>query len=277
MVSTLRPQPPTVLSSSANPLVRRILALREKRSARRDEGACWVEGERELTLALRAGWPCQTLVGVVGAPLPEALLSHLPDQALAQVVRVESALWSRLVLRDSTESWGAILTVPERREAAELAVRRGASCLVLDQVEKPGNVGAVLRSADATGVQVVWLCGSSTPDVGNPNVIRASLGTVFSVLCVAAAAEDVRDLLHEAGRRIVAVTPDGAQLWQPGQLARDDVLVLGSEARGVAELWRQASAERLALPMDGQANSLNVAQCATVLLYDQRWGQASAT
>lgn len=253
--------------------MRRIVTLREKRALRREEQRCWVEGERELELALRAGWQLDTLVGVVGAVLPESVLARLSTAQLGSVIRVESALWPRLAMRDSTEHWGAIVQIPDRMSAARELVRRGAGCLVLDGVEKPGNIGAVLRSADATGVQVVWLCGASVPDIGNPNLIRASLGTVFSVNCVAAPSDDVRELLHESGRRIVAVTPDSAEIWRPGQLQRTDVLVFGSEAQGVSALWREAAAGRLALPMEGQANSLNIAQCATVLLYDQRWGQ----
>lgn len=273
----MRPTTTTVRSSASNPLIKRIVTLREKRALRREEACCWVEGERELAMALRSGWELETLVGVVDAVLPESLLTYLSTPQLSAVIRVERSLWPKLVLRDSTESWGGIVRVPDRVELARQAVLAGQSCLVLDGVEKPGNIGAVLRSADAACVRVVWLCGDAVPDIGNPNLIRGSLGTVFSVLCVSASSEDVRDMLHEAGRRILAVTPDGAELWRPGQLQRDDVLVFGSESHGVSTLWREAAADRVALPMEGQANSLNIAQCATVLLYDQRWGQATRT
>jgi TrmH family RNA methyltransferase len=145
--------------------------------------------------------------------------------------------------------------------------------VVTEDVEKPGNVGAILRSADAAGADAVIAVGGT--DLFNPNVIRASVGTVFSVPVASAPAADVASSLRAAGVRIVASRVDATDLHIDTDLTGPLAIVLGSEATGLSDAWRGADVAAVRLPMVGAADSLNVSAAAAVLLYEA-WRQRRA-
>jgi TrmH family RNA methyltransferase len=145
--------------------------------------------------------------------------------------------------------------------------------VVTEDVEKPGNVGAILRSADAVGADAVIAAGGT--DLFNPNVIRASVGTVFSVPVASAPAGDVAAWLRARGIRIVASRVDAAALHVESDLTGPLAIVLGSEAVGLSDAWRGADIDGVRLPMLGTADSLNVSAAAAVLLYEA-WRQRRA-
>ena len=145
--------------------------------------------------------------------------------------------------------------------------------LLVEGIEKPGNLGAILRTADATGMAGVIVCDGRT-DPANPAVIRASLGTVFTVPLAFASSDQVIDWCHAGGRRVAAAMPTGERLWHQAHLAGNVAILLGSEAHGISPLWQQAAALKtisftsIRLPMVGSADSLNVSATAAVLAYE---------
>jgi TrmH family RNA methyltransferase len=266
------------ITSPANPRVRAAAALRAA-EARRDTGLTLVDGRRECERAVAAGVEVDELF--VAA---EVFARSRPDNAAfadwiggltGQGVRITAVAerpFERLAFGGRNEGVVAVV----RWQAAALAAvtfATGRPVLVVEGVEKPGNLGAILRTADAAGLAGVVVCDGRT-DAANPAVIRASLGTVFAVpLAVSTTAEAIR-WCGEQGRRVVAATPSGGLLWHDADLAGSTAILLGSEAYGITPAWQQAAAaggialDTVRLPMHGAADSLNLSATAAVLAYE---------
>ena len=266
------------ITSPANPRVRAAAALRDA-DTRRETGLTLVDGRRECERAVAAG------VEVVELFVAEEVVARSrPDSAAfadwmggltgrgVRITALAERPFDRLAFGSRNEGVVAVV----RWRAATLAAVAFATdrpVLVIEGVEKPGNLGAILRTADATGVAGVVVCDGRT-DPANPAVIRASLGTVFAVpLAVASTAETIR-WCGAHGRRVVAATPAGSLLWHDADLAGRTAILLGSEAYGITPAWQQAAAaggiafDTVRLPMRGAADSLNLSATAAVLAYE---------
>jgi TrmH family RNA methyltransferase len=255
----------SVITSVHNPLVRSTLALsrRAERDARR---LTVVEGVREVLAAVSRVTPETVLVCRERlAPSLEPALIEL-DIRGCRMVQVSPAVFERLAYRD--DSGGVVLVVPAfAMTLSRLSLPSDPLVLVLDGVEKPGNVGAILRTADAAGASAVVVTGEGT-DLHNPNVIRASLGAVFTVPVAQAGVAETVSWCRAKGLRIVAADPAGADVFQADVLDNGLALVLGSEARGISHEWRAGVDATVAIPMRGHVDSLNVSAAAAVLLFE---------
>jgi TrmH family RNA methyltransferase len=266
------------ITSPSNPRVRAAAALRAA-DARRDTGLTLVDGRRECARAVAAGAEvvelfvattvftrsrpdsgafAEWLGGLTGRGTPLSIVAEKPFERLAFGSRNEGVV---AVVR-----WQAAAL-----DAVTFAVDRPV--LVIEGVEKPGNLGAILRTADAAGLAGVVVCDGRT-DPANPAVIRASLGTVFAVpLAVGTTVETIRWCASH-GRRVVAATPTGQLLWHEAALAGNTAVLLGSEAHGITPAWQQAATagsiafDTVRLPMHGVADSLNLSVTAAVLAYE---------
>jgi RNA methyltransferase, TrmH family len=256
------PAAPSVLTSLKNPRVRAAAALRE-RAAREETGLTLVDGLRELTRALAGG------ASVVEVFVDDA---RLDDDGRETVLR---AAWSgAIVVRvsgaygDRSEGVVATVRIPNLSLEA-LRLPSDALVVVVEGVEKPGNIGAVLRSADAAGASAVVAANPRT-DLFNPNAIRASLGTLFTVPVAAGSSPAVRSRLARDGLTIVAARVDAALVYTDVDLGGPLAIVLGSEAEGLTAAWDGEGVTPVRLPMLGVADSLNVSIAAAVLLYEAR-------
>ncbi|MGD9932903.1 MAG: TrmH family RNA methyltransferase [Dehalococcoidia bacterium] len=237
--------------------------LRERRHRDR-EGLMLVEGRDELTLALDAGVRPVTLFATgehAGSPLAERCA-----QLGADVLEVTEEVFAKLAYREHPDGWVAVARIPETTLERIEAWGRPL-ILVVDGVEKPGNLGAMLRTADAAGATAVILSDAGT-DPFNPNVVRASKGTVFSVPLAVADANGVIEWLRERDIAIVVATPESAALYSDADLSGSVALVVGAEDTGVSGAWREAARVAVTIPMAGRVNSLNVATAAALLLYE---------
>lgn len=254
-----------VITSSSNPQLRRLERLREGRFRRR-QGQFLVDGLREIRRAVAAGLPWIELyvrhrhVDQPGWPGHDLAAAARADERL---VCVSDTAFAKLAFGDRDEGAVALFATPERPLEA-LTLPRDPLVVVLDGVEKPGNVGAVFRSADAAGADAVICCGWSG-DLFNPNLIRSSLGTVFSMPAATGTRDAVAVWLDQRQIRPLAARVEAAQsLWATdmrGPLA----IVLGSEAEGLQGGW---DCQGVAIPMAGRADSLNVSVTAAVLLFE---------
>jgi TrmH family RNA methyltransferase len=254
-----------IITSAQNPRIKAALRLRERRHRDR-EGLCLVEGFDELSLAVEAGADveCLFMEPRAGAgPAAESLLARLRG---AEVLETAEDAFARLSYRENPDGWAAVVKTPSRA-LEDLEVGASPLLLVVDGVEKPGNLGAMLRTADAAGVSGVILSGAGT-DAWNPNVIRASRGAVFSVpLAIAAPDEAIAWLrVHEAA--IVAADPGGSPPYFDSDLAGSVAIVVGAEDQGLSGAWRAAASSMVGIPMTGRVNSLNVATAAALLLFE---------
>lgn len=268
--------PVPTIDSPSNPRLRAAMALRE-RGERDATGLTLVDGTRESLRAIQHGAEVMQLF------MCPALLVSPDGRRLLQATDGGTALGGRRV--DVSERAFEHLAYGDRADGIVLVVRTPSTRLedlrlpsaplvvVTEDVEKPGNVGAILRTADAVGASAVIAVGGT--DLFNPNVIRASIGTIFSVPVATGSAADVAAWLRAAGVRIVASRVDASDLYVDAALTGSVAIVMGSEARGLSETWRGPDVAGVRLPMLGGADSLNVSVAAAVLLYEA-WRQRRA-
>lgn len=261
-------KPPLVITSPANPRVKALVRLRGRRE-RRELGLVIVEEPLVIRRALDAGvaaveaWACPQQMATATA----ALYADL-QAAGVPAVEVPPVVMDKVAYRDGSE--GLLLVARDRAAGLGdlvLPADRPALVVVLENVEKPGNLGAVLRIADGAGAGAV-LCTGAGADPGNPNCLRASRGAAFSVPAVEAPVGAAAAWLRERGIAIVAATPQGGRPWDEADLTGPVALVLGAEHEGLSPAWLAAADRRVALPMAGTGDSLNVAATAAVLLYE---------
>ena len=260
---------PDRITSVANPRLKAAAALRETRERRRT-GRTLVDGAREARRALDAGVPvveafvCESLLAGADAV---AALAAVRERAIP-VVDVGEAAFGKLAFGDRAE--GIVLVVswaPRSLDALELPP--DPFLLVVEGVEKPGNLGAVLRTADGAGVDAV-IAASPRTDLSNPNVVRASAGTLFASAVASAPSEQVRAWLRERGIRTIAARVDASRSYADATLTGPLALVLGAEDQGLSDVWTDDDIDGVRLPMHGVADSLNVSVTAAVLAYEAR-------
>ncbi|MBO7544723.1 MAG: RNA methyltransferase [Bacteroidales bacterium] len=256
------------VTSPSNPKLKRLLALQEKSSLRRSEGLFVVEGRRETENLLEAGFVPETLfICRELFPLPEFLLEKAaganPDLL---VVELPKALYAKAAYRESTE--GVIAEVRCRDLSLDdLHLSENPLIVVLEAVEKPGNLGAVLRSADAAGADAVVICDPLT-DLYNPNLIRASLGAAFTVPCVACTSGEAIAWLKRRGIRILTAQLQDSSLYYDVPMTGGTAIVMGTESTGLTDEWRRAADAHIRIPMLGTLDSLNVSVSAAILLFE---------
>lgn len=262
------PPAPAEITSSANPRVKRLVDLR-KRSTRDAEGVTLVEGFDEVQLAATAGVGVQTLYCCRALMRPEGAGRDLVDTLAAagsEVVFLGQSAFTKASYRESPDGWLAVVRDPTR-PLASMRLDDRSLVLVAESVEKPGNLGAMLRTADATGVSAV-VAASPVTDWGNPNVVRASLGTVFTVPVASWTSDEVMSWLAGYGVPVVVATPDADVVVTDLDLTGAVAVVVGAEHAGVSATWRAAAAATARIPLVGRVNSLNVATSAAVVLYE---------
>jgi TrmH family RNA methyltransferase len=263
-----RPAQPDRITSLHNPRIKEVLRLQDKAAERRRQGLTLVEGYRELTNARQAGWQLATLL------LCEELAGEEITRQLVEPTRlvprpyeclpVSAAVFAKLAVRERSDGVLAILRTPSRT-LADLVLPENPLVLVLEAVEKPGNLGAILRTADAAPAHAV-LVGDPRTDLYNPNVIRASLGGIFTV---AAPMAEILAFLREKGiRTFAAALADDAKSYTATSFSGPTALVLGTEADGLTSATRQACDETVIIPMRGVLDSLNVSVAAAVLTFE---------
>jgi TrmH family RNA methyltransferase len=256
------------LSSTRNPRVRAAAALRDRR-ARDEAGLTLIDGIRELTRAIAGG---ARVVEVYVDPdrigAPAAAVVEAARAVGAEVVEVSGTVIDTLAYGDRGEGVVAVARIPDTSLDA-VSLPAGALVVVVEGVEKPGNLGAVLRSADGAGADLVIAADPRT-DLFNPNAIRASQGTVFSIPVAAAPSGAVRTWLREAGLQVVTARVDAPTVYTDADLRGAVAIVLGSETSGLTDTWSGDDVGPVRLPMLGVADSLNVSIAAAVLLYEAR-------
>lgn len=265
--------PRPMITSSTNPRVKQAAQLREA-TARRATGLTLVDGFREIGRATAAG--VEIVEVFIDAENPpnrdhDACLDVLAARGV-EVVPLARRPFEKIAFGSRNEGLVAVV----RFAARDLEVFQPTAdrpVLIVEGVEKPGNLGAILRTADAAGIAGVIACGDGT-DLANPAAIRASLGTIFSVPLAAASSQAAIDWCGRQRRQVFAAMPNGATLWHEATLMGTTAIVLGSEAHGLSAAWQDAAAagrihlHTIRLPMCGAADSLNVSATAAILAYE---------
>lgn len=255
------------ITSTQNPRIKHVLLLQQKSSERRRERLFVVEGVRELQHCLAAGFEVDTLFVCDSLMPAEVSVQQLLSQTnTAQFFEVSTQVYEKMAYRATTE--GVVALVKERRlELQDLYLGDTPLIMVLESVEKPGNLGAVLRSADAAKADAVIVCDPLT-DLFNPNLIRSSIGALFTVPTVACSSEEAISFLQQRGISILTAQLQDSQLYYNTDMRRPTAIVMGTESTGLTDRWRQAATSHIRIPMLGQLDSLNVSVSAAILLFE---------
>lgn len=275
--------PPRHIESPANPWLKELARLKDRRGRQRS-GHYLVEGAREVGRALAAGVTPRELL------LAPELMANVVDaneirsaalEAGAELVTLSAAAFGKFSLREQPD--GVALVVRSRGHLPLVGmVQPGALVLIVDGLEKPGNLGAIMRTADAVGVDALLLSGAGAEgggtDLENPNVIRASMGSVFALRVGAGSREEVAAAVSAAGLRLVAATPHADRSFWQADMRGGVALLLGAESTGLPAWWLERADHKVRIPMRATAaDSLNVSVAGALMLYEalrQRGGSA---
>jgi TrmH family RNA methyltransferase len=266
-----------IITSVQNARVKHVVALQQKSSLRREEGLFVVEGQREIEHCIACGYEITELF---------VCPSHLENpgylEGLDNLERltVSPQVYEKMAYRGSTEGVIAVvkckdhslsilspLTIPEQSSPTRSLSHHSPLIIVLERVEKPGNLGAILRTAEAAGVDAVIVCDPLT-DLYNPNLIRASIGGVFSVPTAVCTSEECIVFLKANGIKILTAQLQDSYEYYDYDMTRATAIVMGTESTGLTNQWREAADAHIRIPMLGRLDSLNVSVSAAILMYE---------
>ena len=253
------------ITSAQNPKIKRLLQLQQKSSERRKAGLFVVEGIREVERCVEKGYEIDTIF-YLNKPMAENVSEIIEKNKGIKSFEVSPTIYEKIAYRGSTE--GVIAEVKTKDQMLkDLKLSENPLVVVLESVEKPGNLGAILRSADAAGADALIVCDPLT-DLYNPNLIRNSTGAIFSVPCVACTSEECIKFLKENNIQILTAQLQDSELYYNTDMKRGTAIVMGTEATGLTDIWRKADDAHIRIPMLGITDSLNVSVSAAILLYE---------
>jgi len=252
------------ISSIQNDTFKSIVKLDKKRN-REKSSSFLIEGIREVQLAIQSGVKIRELIFNT-----KALEEDIPEQFSsldgALTYHFADEIFGKIAYRDRVANVIGVATI-QPRSVDELADREPKLIVVLESVEKPGNLGAIFRTCDAAGVDAVLICNQRT-DIYHPNVIRASLGSIFSTPFYVCTNEEAKHFLETQTFGIYTTYLEGSVPHFEVDMSEKTALVLGSEAEGVSMFWVQAAKKCIKIPMNGQVDSMNVSTAAAVVIYE---------
>lgn len=269
------------ITSAQNPKIKGLLELQEKSKARRRTGLFVVEGRRELQHCIEAGFEPHTLFicrDIMTEKVFDRILGVIEENftgMMCPIIEISQQLYDKIAYRGGTEGIIAELHCKEMT-LESLELKENPLVVVLESVEKPGNLGAVLRSADASGADAVIVCDPLT-DLYNPNLIRSSIGAIFTVPVATATSEDAIRWLKERNIRIYTAQLQDSEWYYDTDMTGGTAIVMGTEATGLTDVWRKAADAHIKIPMLGRLDSLNVSVSAAILMFEAVRQRNSAT
>jgi RNA methyltransferase, TrmH family len=248
------------ITSLQNPRVKHIVRLRDEKRQRREDGLMLVEGYDEIQLALLAGYKPRTVLSA-----PELISREISVENVERIT-VNRGVFEKMSYRENPDGWLAIFPIPH---ASLDDLKPGDSPLVIiaESVEKPGNLGAILRTADAARVDALLVCDPRV-DIWNPNVVRASRGAVFSVPTVECDNASALEWLKTQNISILAATPSAEEPYSAIDLRQPIAVAVGAEDEGLTDFWMSKADRRVKIPMMGKVNSLNVSVSTALIVYE---------
>lgn len=255
-----------VIESAQNPRIKRVVKLRDRRQ-REQSGLFLIEGYRELLRALDGNQPTECLFTCPELFLgsnENALIERWREQG-TEIIRCSERVFKKMSYRDRPD--GLLAIAPQCPQTLDSLGPEASLLIVAEAIEKPGNLGTILRSADGVGADGVIVCDRCT-DIHNPNVVRASVGTLFTRPVIECSSEDCLAWLKQRGFRTVSATPAATAVYTDVDLTGPVAIAVGTEQLGLSKTWMEEADIQVRIPMCGTADSLNVATATTLLLYE---------
>ena len=248
------------ITSLQNPRIKHIVKLRDDKKQRLGDGLLLVEGYDEIELARAAGHNPQTILSA-----PEIATRQLSDPN-TEILTVSRSVFEKISYRDNPDGWLGIFSIPHT-SVDDLMLSDSPLVIVAESIEKPGNLGAILRTADAAQIDALLVCDPRV-DIWNPNVVRASRGTVFSVPVIECENSAALKWIRSQKLRVLSATPTAESVYSDIDLREPIAIVVGTENEGLTDFWLESADVRVKIPMLGKVNSLNVSVSTALIVYE---------
>jgi RNA methyltransferase, TrmH family len=255
-----------VISSLHNPLIKNVLLLGEKPGARKEQNRIVIEGFREISLAITSGFGITDLLYSPELISDADLTSLVSRENQFELTVVTREVFNRMAYRNDR---GGVIAIAEPRRLvfSDLKLRTQPLLLVLETVEKPGNLGALLRTADAANLDAVIICDPQT-DIYNPNAVRSSIGCIFTMPVVTASSEDTIAWLRATGVKMFGTALFATNLYHETDFKQPTAIIMGSEANGLSKAWLEGADDLIKIPMKGKIDSMNVSASAAIVVFE---------
>ena len=253
------------ISSVQNPFIKSLVLLQEKAKARKQSGTFLMEGQREISIAIKGGYHIETVLF-----LPEICTEKEASQLAptAELIEINKEVFQKLAYRDTTEG---ILAVAKTKSTllSDLQLSQNPLILVAEAPEKPGNIGALLRTADAAHLDAVIIANPKS-DLYNPNIVRSSVGCLFTNQIATGTTAEIIAFLKEKNIAMYCATLQNSNGYHLENYTTPTALVVGTEATGLTQEWRDAATQNIIIPMQGEIDSMNVSVAAAILIFEAK-------
>ncbi|WP_194768050.1 TrmH family RNA methyltransferase [Tamlana sp. I1] len=255
------------ITSIQNPLIKQLSTLKDKSRERRKTGAFLIEGAREISLALKGGFQLETVLFYPDLFSSEAVNTLIPEGI--HVIEISKEVYQKLAYRDTTE--GVLAVAKSKSHNLEQLSFKNENPLILvaEAPEKPGNIGAILRTADAANADVVIIANPKT-DLYNPNIIRSSVGCVFTNTIATGSTSEIIAFLKAKNIHIYCAALQASVDYYTQDFTKPTAIVVGTEATGLSEEWLENSTQNIIIPMQGEIDSMNVSVAAGILVFEAK-------
>lgn len=262
-----------VISSLQNPLIKQITQLQSKSRDRKKSGLFVIEGLREIQLAIQGNYTLQTLI-VCPAIFSEEDKSI--SESVSEIIEITEEVYQKIAYRNSTEGILAIAKVKDLSLHHLEITSKKPLLLIAEAPEKPGNIGALLRTADAANLDAVLIANPKT-DLYNPNIIRSSVGCVFTNKIAMGTTSEIIEFLNKNKISFYAAILQDSKAYHTIDYTKPSAIVVGTEATGLSEEWRSKSTQNISIPMEGEIDSMNVSVAAGILIFEAKRQRTSTT
>jgi RNA methyltransferase, TrmH family len=253
------------ITSVQNPFIKSLVLLQEKAKARKQTGTFLIEGKREIEIAVKGGYEIETILFLVDMISETEILQIVKN---ADLIEISKDVYQKLAYRDTTEG---ILAVAKSKslELSDLKLSKNPLILVAEAPEKPGNIGALLRTADAANLDAVIIANPKS-DLYNPNIVRSSVGCLFTRQIATGTTSEIISFLKERKIAIYCATLQNSTSYHSQDYTTPSALVVGTEATGLTQEWRDAATQNIIIPMQGEIDSMNVSVAAAILIFEAK-------
>lgn len=254
------------ITSIQNQYIKSLVQLQEKAKARKQSGTFLIEGKREIELAIKGNYQLETILF-----LPELISKDQITKLIngtVELIEINKEVYQKLAYRDTTEGIIAIAKT-KSLSLSDLKLPENPLILVMESIEKPGNIGAMLRTCDAANIDAVIIANPKT-DLYNPNIVRSSVGCIFTNQIAMGTSEEIIPFLKNKNITIFGATLQNSNFYHTQNYTTPTALVVGTEATGLTQIWRDNASQNIIIPMQGEIDSMNVSVASAILLFEAK-------
>lgn len=254
------------ITSAQNPFIKSLVLLQEKAKARKQSGTFLIEGLREMELAIKGNYILETILFFPELVSETEIRKRIPNSV--ELIEISKEVYQKLAYRDTTEG---IIAVAQTKSLSleDLKLPENPLIVVMEAIEKPGNIGAMLRTCDAAKVDAVIIANPKT-DLYNPNIVRSSVGCLFTNQIATASTEETISFLQKNHINFYSATLQNSTAYHTQNYTTPTALVVGTEATGLSQAWRDQATQNIIIPMQGAIDSMNVSVATAILIFEAK-------